>query len=89
MKSFDQQVADWARTKPADEAYTYTNSCGCALHNFLTETGYPVRHVYAWHWEDLSGNVHWFDGGKMWGPLASALIDEPRTFGALADRLSA
>jgi hypothetical protein len=90
MKSFDQQVADWARNKPADEAYDYHQPCGCALHTFLTESGYPVHRVYAYHWRDLSGANHWFwDHGRQdHSKLSAALADTPWTFGALAERLS-
>jgi hypothetical protein len=90
VKSFDQQVADWARTKPADEAYDYTSPCGCALFQFMMERGYPVRFVYAFHWVETGGQSHWFnDGNRLaFTPASGAVAERPWTFGALADRLS-
>ena len=86
MKSFDQQVADWARSKPADETYVFSDCTDCALGQFLKETGMmalPIVGPTAW---TGPGDEPWH---PISGLLASALVDEPATFGALADRLSA
>ena len=90
MKSFDQQVADWARTKPADGAYDYHQPCGCALYQFLTDFGYPVQSVSGFHWTDTSGKIHWLNEKRHLEhtKASRAVFDRPWTFGALADRLS-
>ena len=46
MASTDFTIADvlaWARTKPADEVYVYTDSTNCALCQFLRETGRVLK----------------------------------------------
>jgi hypothetical protein len=86
MKSFDQQVADWARTKPADEAYNYTSPCNCAIAQFLIASGISDAPGV--------GDEDWLDYGapNIRHPISKSLnmavLDHPRTFGALADRLS-
>lgn len=84
MKGFDQQVADWARTKPADEAYDYGDYRNCALCQFLKENGFAA--------DPRVGGLGWRDGNGPRTPysieFAMALLEYPTTFGALADRLS-
>lgn len=79
----------WARTKPADETYSYVNTTSCALGQFLRETG-RARHA-------LVGGYSWtpwlffglFPGRERAIPpaLATALVG--RSFGALVTRLEA
>jgi hypothetical protein len=86
MKSFDQQVADWARTKPADETYSYVSCTECALAQFLTEAGIAKRpNVGGDDWGDLGSHQ---PRQPISAKLAAALHDGERTFGALAERLS-
>ena len=85
VKSFDQQVADWARTKPADETYDYEDPFGCAMCLFLidqgiTETPRVIPGAWRSHWKD-----DWIEFSER---VQNALSGRPFTFGALADRLS-
>lgn len=95
MKSFDQQVADWARTKPADRAYEYEDTGNCAVCQFLRETGMAKEpSVAPFDWQDRS--IFPYEDRpthRLSVELGRALIGdgspESWTFGALADRLSA
>jgi hypothetical protein len=87
MKSFDQQVADWARTKGADEVYEYGDPLNCALCQFLRDTGMARN--------PSVGPDDWSDGNYLQNTrhpigkeMAKALSMRPHTFGALTDRLS-
>lgn len=87
MKSFEQQFADWVHTMPADQEYDYYDGegyrCGCAAYQFLRSVGYPVIRVGGLSWWDTSGARHFLPPS-----LPVAIVGYPRTFGALADRLS-
>jgi len=79
------QFRDWARTKPADERYTYSNRLGCALCLFLKDTGRAVTpevHVDGW-WIDLDGPAE----GHA-GKVINDAVESCETFGELADKLS-
>lgn len=83
MKGLTEQFTDWVRTKPADEAYDYENISGCAMYCFLKAAGYPVEVCGGYgDWWDIHGTRH------LVALPPSALSAEPRTFGALADRLA-
>jgi hypothetical protein len=85
MKSFDQQVADWARTKPADDKYDYGSNDDCALCQFLREGGFAKQpRVGGDYWKEGLGGARNAFSEK----LELALASGPYTFGALADRLS-
>lgn len=89
MKGFDQQVADWARTKPADEAYVYESASQCAVCQFLRETGLasnPSVRPGAWRDKDAANPEQRY---RFSARLEDAVASSPWTFGALADRLSA
>jgi hypothetical protein len=48
MASTDFTINDvltWARTKPADEAYSYLDNSGCAVAQFLRETGRAAKPI--------------------------------------------
>lgn len=85
MKSFDQQVRDWAANKPADVEYNYMDNHNCALCQFLKEQGYeddPEVGGITWGRRGVLG------GQRLSGTLEQALVRLPNTFGALAERLS-
>lgn len=69
-------VLAWARTKPADEGYNYTNFEACAVAQFGLATGRP-------HLADLSSN----DIELQCRGLGWVACTHPWTFGAFADRL--
>jgi hypothetical protein len=85
VKSFEQQFTDWVRSKPADEAYDYSDVLNCALCQFLRETGMakaPLVGGYRWTEDDAETGWHYFDV-----KLDDAVCAGPHTFGALAERL--
>ena len=99
---FTQQVREWAAKKPADETYDYTDSRNCALCQFLRESGFASRPAVSpgiWRDRDRENgpeigylNADTLKSQTMaFGSHAAfenALSGHPRTFGALADRLS-
>lgn len=79
-----QQFTDWVNAKPRDEAYQYFDLDHCAFAQFLDAHG--IAHqggIGGTYWTDAAGTDH-----DIAEPIASALEDEPCTFGALADRLA-
>lgn len=85
--SFSQSCLEWARSKPADEAYDYHSCERCAIALFLLETGRANPPAV--------GNIYWQSGYGAPHRLpervsAAARNDYDRsgwTFGAFADRL--
>lgn len=89
MKSFVDQVRDWAATKPTDEAYDYEDFRNCALCQFLSDNGYAkTPRVISGYWRD-GVDGRWIAHYDSENKLEDALCSEPSTFGALAERLSA
>jgi hypothetical protein len=105
MAASDFTIADvlaWARTKPADEKYDYSDSGNCALCQFLRETfraASPSVRPYM-PGETVGGG--WREAGRDRVPypqeLESALradgaydipLDEQWAFGELVERLEA
>jgi hypothetical protein len=74
----DFTVADvlaFVRSKPADEAYVYTDLDNCALAQFVLQAGFDL------HGEER----HALERGE----IGTASSRSPLTFGALASRLEA
>lgn len=85
MKSFDQQVRDWAASKPAEVHYNYMDNHSCALCHFLKEQGFED--------DPEVGGMSWGKRDDMWAhpisdKLTGALSGSPWTFGGLVERLS-
>lgn len=94
MKSLTDQFTDWARTKPADEAYDYCDNHNCAFAQFLIANGLAEQPaVTADDWYDAAIS---FTGYRevprcVSDALSAFSFNLPhggRTFGALASRLS-
>jgi hypothetical protein len=83
-KSLKAQFADWVAQQPRDAEYDYGDICGCAFHQFLTANGFAVSSVGGSYWRDQSGTTHSLPEGVNY-----LLLDYPRNFGGLADRLAA
>lgn len=84
--SFGYAVLEWARTKPADERYNYVSNCGCAVAQFLKDTGRcrdPM--VLASAWYDRSDGYTGLHRLPLSVDYAASAL--PHTFGAFADRL--
>lgn len=79
-----RDFADWVQTKPAEEAYAPQDCHQCALHQFLTDGGYPVNIALFSSWIDTAG--HWHE--DIWPPEIALTICYNNTFGALAERLA-
>jgi hypothetical protein len=79
------EILAWARMKPADEAYRFSNIRGCALFQFLSERGLPVAQAGVTGWLDHDDN--WHDIGEGEVLEGGVLSRSPTTFGAFADRL--
>ena len=96
-------VLAWARTKPADERYDYSDGSNCALCQFLDETGRAANpRVDMWQ---LSSAGQWYDadapdaGAQYPAIMEPALnggcgfskagepLDDAWTFGGLVERL--
>lgn len=80
----DFTIADvlaWARTKPADEAYDYTEAGHCAVAQFGLSTGRPhLAHLFSWELDALAvGLLEAVNPGTR----------DSNTFGALVTRLEA
>lgn len=81
-------ILAWARKKPADEAYTYSDSSNCALCQFLRVTGRAKQPgVWPYGWKDRALSYRARPGHRIADALADALVSRPHTFGAFADRL--
>lgn len=81
---FITELRDWAREK-GDEGYNFVSCRACALAQFLVASGRAQSpRVAAWEWTDDERVDHDFPDG-----LAVALVREPNTFSALAQRLDA
>lgn len=83
--SFNQAMLVWARAKPADEPYEYDSTRGCAICQFLNETGRAksagVGLGGSW-WDDFTANR-----GQVDERVNGAAAERPHTFGAFAKRL--
>lgn len=99
MASTDFTIADvlaWARTKPADERYNYSDNTNCALCQFLRETGRAVSPTVVPYFgaDDPEGGWRDTEDGDL-RQYGAALDDAVRgssdgrrwTFGALVKRL--
>jgi hypothetical protein len=75
---------EWARKKPADEKYSYDDPTNCAIAQYLKSCGFTKVYV---------GGSDYNCDGRGYAPLppgwSDAAINNPYTFGALADRLEA
>lgn len=81
---------EFCRSKPAGKRYCYGDICGCALFQFLSANGYPVKSVGGTHWSDTTGKMHPIPGELLpTGGGDGALTAQPNTFSALASRLAA
>jgi hypothetical protein len=100
VSAADFTVADvlaWARTKPANEAYDYSEPGACALCQFLRETGRIADpSVNPTHYrERYSGGLgyqlpRWADVAAIGaGEACGDSISERWTFGRLVKRLEA
>lgn len=96
--STDFTIADvlaWARTKPTDERYNYTDSGNCAVCQFVRETGRVAEPSLGGNHGDgakLIDASEWRFVGVVPAPICQAAIgDGPPewTFGALVTRLEA
>jgi hypothetical protein len=86
MKSMSHQFLDFCHEKPADEAYRYSDNSGCAFAQFLLASGMARQPgVGGFSWVDWETD-QWHQIPEA---VRVALIPEPTTFGALADRLEA
>jgi hypothetical protein len=86
-RSLVQHFTDWARQQ-GDAQYDYGDITNCALCQFLNANGYAkTPRVGGDTWRDAS--VKPMQRHDIDERLAEALVSEPRTFAALADRLSA
>lgn len=83
--SLKAHFTEWCR-KQGEREYEYGDIFGCALCQFLNANGYTKRAVVGGQsWRDDGGDArHDLDF-----QLGEALVQHPRTFSALADRLAA
>jgi len=83
-KPFAYAILDWARSKPADERYSYLDRCDCAIGQFLKETGRAHKPlVLGDTWQERDGGaVHSFDAR-----VDAAANDDDETMGGFAKRL--
>ena len=84
-----EELLAWAKTKPADETYTYTSPSDCALAQFIKETKKPhyvIVSPYDWteYYSDRQRVTH-----QIPTNLQDRLIFGCCTFGALVTRLMA
>jgi hypothetical protein len=86
--AFDlRDVLEWARTKPADEAYDYGEPYGCAIARFLRETGRARNpRVGEFWWRD--GEVAARIPARLDALVFADRDVSQRTFGALVNRLA-
>lgn len=83
-----QQFIEWVGKQPAERSYVYDNTCGCAFAQFLRD---------CWGMENPSVGASFWAAGPYGDRLVrdlpaginDAVYAEPRTFGALAERLAA
>lgn len=81
-----KDVLAWARTKPADERYSYSDPGDCALCQFLAETGRAkCPRVVPGLWRDGMDSQRFF----AFSDALEAALNSQQTFGALASRLEA
>ena len=86
--SFSHAILEWARNKPADEAYDYYDHGYCAVAQFLIDTGRATN-------RDCAGGSYWMDDGGVAHTLPRAVDaaaqgrdrEDAWTFGQFADRL--
>lgn len=86
----DFTIADvlaWARTKPADERYNYSDLDNCALCQFLRDTGRAIRPEAGGSFWSGVNSLGETIGGDIQTGLDRALVAQ--TFGALVTRLEA
>lgn len=90
----DFTIADvlaWARTKPADEHYSYTSPTNCALCHFLRDTGRsPEPRVRPFCGGEDGGWRTYGSGNYEYAPYPSELepaLISGRTFGGLVREL--
>lgn len=93
MQSITDQFREWLNTKRADEEYDYVDSGNCAFCQFLRDTGLAKNpRVSPGRWRDGDQSVVAHDMPDLVQAALNGFIggeyDCPRTFGALADRLS-
>lgn len=93
--SFTHAILEWARSKPADEAYDYCSPDSCAISQFLRDTGRAAKPMVALNrWDDWSSKSHFPLRHKFDTRIDDAAIDAgadfpDRTFGGFAKRLEA
>lgn len=82
-----QAFLAWAKTKPADEEYSYMDNCGCAYAQFLIATDRAkAPNVGGSEWSDEEGDGR---GIPIPRALVNSLVRFPDAFGALASRVEA
>lgn len=81
MQSLTDQFLTFCRSKPADETYSFWSLDRCACAQFAEALGWPGYNDANKSQRELRAAI-----GQKWNLLA---FPEPRTFGALADRLEA
>jgi hypothetical protein len=67
----------FARTRPPEEPYTYTNDLVCACSAYAASIGHSKE------WHSRTG-----DPVQYWMRLDQIAFDSPRTYGALAEQLA-
>lgn len=87
----------WVEQQPADKAYNYTDSCGCAFAQYLHAIGFSEATVWPGHFgltkteTRLTETRLMPDGieAAVHGPYTGSLDKQRKTwtFGQLADRL--
>lgn len=73
MKDLTHQFLDFCRSKPRDELYDYVEPSECAFAQFALDHGIPN---------------HSRKSSELPAGIDDLVRGRPRTFGALADRLS-
>lgn len=90
MATIDFTVADvlaWARTKPADERYSYADPANCALCHFLRDTGRSSDPLVKPYCDGIDGGWRTRKSGDVsYSPYPSEIepaLELGRTFGGL------
>lgn len=73
----------WIKTKPGDETYTYSDSCGCPLFHYFRDSGLDISTVGHLYYRVNVGATEYIDLPEGWNAIFNA---SPYTYGGGGDR---
>lgn len=79
-----EAFAEWCEKQPADGEYDYAEPQDCPIAQFLRANGFPEARVNSVDWRESDRT---YDYHNLPRGFDDAVIESPRTFGSLAQRL--